>query len=274
MVVSYRIKFKPGVLKGTYNVHQYIEDKDVRHEGFTIMGSVTIDGDAGIHRTDMPREWMNSLQPLGAAGPPLLLADMQAARYALVIPRGARPSERKAAADLRHNLKLICGAEFPIVTEDQFLAGSSSHISIGRTELLANSPCKWKSDDLAVEGYALETVGENVYLVGGSGRGLLHAVYSLLEEDLGCRWYSPTAVDTPHSERFVVSLTSRKVVPILELRDPYILTMHDPTWSLRNKTNTPHARDTPGLGRQYPLPPYGPYVRFVLPHPGVLRRAS
>ena len=31
-------------------------------------------------------------------------------------------------------------------------------------------------------------------------------------------------------------------MPVLELRDPYILKMHDPTWSLRNKTNTPHAR--------------------------------
>ena len=34
----------------------------------------------------------------------------------------------------------------------------------------------------------------------------------------------------------------RKYVPVLELRDPYILKMHDPTWSLRNRTNTPHAR--------------------------------
>ncbi len=242
VVVSYRIKFKPGVLKGSYNVHQYIEDKDVRHEGFTIMGSVTIDGDAGIHRIDMPREWTNSLKPSGEAGPPLLLADTRAARYVLVIPRDSRPIERKAAADLRHNLRLICEAEFPIVTEDQFQAGSSPYISIGRTELLANSPCKWKSDDLAAEGYALETVGENMYLVGGSGRGLIHAVYSILEEDLGCRWYSLTSVDTPRFERFVVSLTPRKIVPVLELRDPYILKMHDPTWSLRNKTNTPHAR--------------------------------
>ncbi|MHB8972197.1 MAG: DUF4838 domain-containing protein [Pirellulaceae bacterium] len=242
VAVSYRIKFKPGVLKGSYNVHQYVEDKDVRHEGFTVMGSVTIDGDAGIHRIDMPREWTNSLKPSGEAGPPLLFADTRVARYVLVIPRDSRPIERKAAADLRHNLRLICGAEFPIVTEDQFQVGSRPHVSIGHTELLANSPCKWKSDDLAAEGYALETAGENVYLFGGSGRGLLHAVYSLLEEDLGCRWYSLTSVDTPRRERFVVSLTPRKFVPVLELRDPYILTMHDPTWSLRNKTNTPHAR--------------------------------
>jgi len=242
VVVSYRLKFKPGVLKGSHNVYQYIEDKDVRHEGFTIVGSVTIEGDANVHRTDMPREWTNSLKPAGEAGPPLLLADAGTARHTLVIPRNPSPIERKAAADLRYNLKLICGADFPLVTEDQFQAGSRPAISIGRTELLANSLCRWKNDSLAAEGYALDIVGEQVFLAGGDGRGLIHAVYSLLEEDLGCRWYSLDSVDTPRRERLEVSLVPRRFEPVLELRDPYILKMHDPTWSLRNKTNTPHAR--------------------------------
>ena len=54
--VAYRVKFKPGVLRGSYSVYQYIEDKDVRYEGFTIMGSVTIGDDGGVHRTDMPAD--------------------------------------------------------------------------------------------------------------------------------------------------------------------------------------------------------------------------
>lgn len=241
ITVAYRIKFKPGVLKGSYNVYQYIEDQEVRHEGFTIMGGVTIDTDAGVHRTDMPREWSNSLKPAGEGAVELLLADAGTARYTLVIPRDARAIERKAAGDLRHNLKLICGAGFQVVSEDQFEAGGPC-ISIGRTQRLETSPCKWKAADLAAEGYALEVLGADVFLYGGTGRGLMNGVYALLEEDLGCRWYSVTSVDTPRLERLAVSLTPRRHTPVLELRDPYILKMHDPTWSLRNKTNTPHAR--------------------------------
>ena len=241
LVVSYCIKFKPGVLKGPYHVHQYVEDKEVKHEGFTIVGSVIVDEETLVHRSDMPREWVNSLKPTGAAASPLLLAEASIARYVMIIPRNPKPLERKAAADLGQNLKRICGAEFSIVTEEQFQAGSGPFISLGRTECLAKSTCKWKNDELAAESYALEIANENVYVFGGDGRGLLHAVYSFLEEDLGCRWYSLTSVDTPRSDRLVVSLIPRKVSPVLELRDPYILKMHDSTWSLRNKTNTPHA---------------------------------
>lgn len=242
LVVSYRVKFKPGVLKGAYHVHQYVEDREVKHEGFTVMGSVTIDGDDLVHRTDMPPEWSNSLKPVSDVGPQLLLADAGTARYVLVVPHDARPIERKAAADLRQNLKRICGAEFSIVAEDQFQMGSSPFISIGRTELLASSPCKWKNAEVAGEGYALEIADANLFLFGGQGRGLINAVYAFLEEDLGCRWYSLTSVDTPHGDRLVVSPAPRKTIPVLELRDPYVLSMHDPTWSLHNKTNTPHAR--------------------------------
>ena len=88
----------------------------------------------------------------------------------------------------------------------------------------------------------LEIVGENVFLYGGSGRGLINGVYALLEEDLGCRWYALNSVDTPSRMPLTVSLVPRMYVPVLELRDPYILKMHDARWSLRNRTNTPHAR--------------------------------
>lgn len=240
--VAYRVKFKPQLLQGSYNVYLYIEDKDRNHDGFTILGAITIDRDTGVHRTDMPQRWRNSLQPKDTATAALTLADKRTARYVLVIPQDAKRIEKKAASDLGLYLKLICDADFPVVSEAQLPAAGTPFISVGRTTLLAKSPCQWKNADLAVEGYALEVVGENVFLYGGSGRGLLHGVYSLLEEDLGCRWYSTSSVDTPKMERLSVSLAPRKYLPVLQLRDPYIYKLHDPNWSLRNKTNTPHAR--------------------------------
>ena len=242
IVVTYRLKFKPGVFRGMFNVFMYIEDKNVRYEGFTQMTTIPVDGDADVARTDMPAQWRNSLQPKGTPSAPLLLAQGGQAKYALVVPQNAKRIETKAASDLARHLKLITGADFPILGEASPAAKGRPFISIGRTDLLAKSSCKWKAADLAVEGYALEVIGSNAYLFGGSGRGLMHGVYSLLEEDLGCRWYATNSVDTPSLPRLSVSLVPRKVLPVLELRDPYILRMHDSTWSLRNKTNTPHAR--------------------------------
>ncbi len=240
--VSYRVKFKPQVLKGLYNVYLYVEDKDVNHDGFTIFSAVTIDRDAGVHRTDMPASWVNSLKPKDTAAATLSLAENRKARYALVIPEGASRIEKKAASDLGHYLNLISEADFAVLSEADLPASGVPYISIGRTGRLADSSCQWKDADLAAEGYALEVIGENVYLYGGSGRGLLHGVYSLLEEDLGCRWYSTTSVDTPRTDSLSISLAPRKYLPILELRDPYIHKLHDPNWSLQNKTNSPHAR--------------------------------
>jgi hypothetical protein len=242
ITVAYRLKFKKDVLKGSYRVLMYIEDKDGNHDGFNNIGALIVDKDTGVHRTDMPAGWQNSLKPKGSASEPLLLADNGKALYALVIPKDAKPIEIKAAGDLAKYFKLICGADSPIVAEDQWSDKTHPFISIGRTQLLKQSSARWKTADLAAEGYALEVIGENVYLYGGSGRGLLHGVYSLLEEDLGCRWYSPTSTDTLHREHFSASLVSRTFLPVLELRDPYILKMFDTNWSLRNKTNSPHAR--------------------------------
>jgi hypothetical protein len=103
--VSYRVKFKHHVLKGVYNVYLYIEDKDVNHDGFTILGAVTIDKDAGMHRTDMPTSWLNSLKPKGKPAAELTLADNRRARYILAIPHDARRIEKKAASDLCFYLK-------------------------------------------------------------------------------------------------------------------------------------------------------------------------
>lgn len=240
--VAYRVKFKPNSLRGIYSVHQYIEDKNIRYEGFSVMGSVTIGDEGMVHRTDMPSQWQNSLKPQGKPAASLLLAENGKARYALVVPGNASSAEQKAAADLRRTLQLICGADFAVIAEDQLASHAGPFISIGRTQLLANAPCQWKTTDLKAEGYAIEVVGQTAFLYGGSGRGLLHGVYALLEEDLGCRWYSLNSVDTPRNERLEVSLVPRMFVPTLELRDPYVLKMHDPMWSLHNRTNTPHAR--------------------------------
>jgi len=242
LAVAYRLKFKKNVLQGACNVFLYIEDKQGNYDGFTSVGTVTIDRETAVCRTDMPTSWENALRPTGKAAAAIVLADKGKAAGALVIPRNPKEIETKAAHDLARHFKLISGADLPIIGDDVPTVDGSPLISIGRTRLLESSGCQWKDADLAAEGYAIEVLGNRVYLYGGSGRGLLNGVYSLLEEDLGCRWYAVSSIDTPHREKFAVRLVPRRFVPVLELRDLYVYSMWDPTWSLRNKANTPNAR--------------------------------
>jgi len=274
ITVTYRVKFKKNAMKGVYNVFLYIEDKDVNYDGFDNIGSIVIDKDAGIYRTDMPKQWKNSLKPAGTPSANLTFANNGKAKYVIMIPKDAKEIVKKAANDVAMYLRLISGATFPIVSEDKLTAKGTPFISIGRTKLLANSKTNWKNTNLAEEGYAIEVIGKNVYLYGGVGRGLMNGVYSLLEEDLGCRWYSVSSIDTPKMAKFSVSLVPRKFVPVLELRDPYIYKMHDSNWSLRNKTNSPLARIPmawggsiryQNMGHTYAL--YFPTQQYFAEHP-------
>ena len=239
IAVTYRVKFKKEILKGLCNVFLYVEDKNRCHDGFNNVGAIIIDTDAAIYRTDMPKQWENTLKPTGKASENLLLADGGKTDYIVAIPKNAKEIETKAARDIAQYFKLISGAAFSIVSEDSPAAKDRPFVSIGRTQLLEQSACNWKNTKLAAEAYAIEVVGKNVFIYGSVGRGLMHGVYSLLEEDLGCRWYSPNSVDTPKMEKFAVRLVSRNFTPVLELRDPHIYKIQDSNWSLRNKTNTP-----------------------------------
>lgn len=184
--------------------------------------------------------WRNALKPAGQPAPPLTLVTDAAPRYAILLPARPTPPERKAAGDLQHWLKRITGGELAVVGEDRLPPGASRFISIGATDLLRRSgggDCR----DLADEGYEIAVEGEHLLLRGGRTRGAVNAVYALLEEDLGCRWYARDGGTLPEARTLTLSVTPRSYVPRLKLRDPYYHVSFDPAWSLRNRTNAPGA---------------------------------
>jgi hypothetical protein len=82
---------------------------------------------------------------------------------------------------------------------------------------------------------------DDLVLAGGTVRGVVNAVYAFLEEDLGCRFYTPDSISLPKSKSLSVHPVRRTYVPKLRLRDPFYRVAFDPDWSLRNRTNAPHA---------------------------------
>src|SRR5205814_10048264 len=130
--------------------------------------------------------------------------------------------ERRPAEDLNRWIKETTGAE---------LAGSG-----------APSIRIVTDNTLSDEGYRIAIDGKDLVLSGGRGRGVVNAVYALLEEDMGCRFYTNDSIRLPHAKTLTVAPVSRTYNPQLMLRDPFYFASFDATWSLRNRTNAPDAK--------------------------------
>jgi streptogramin lyase/REP element-mobilizing transposase RayT len=186
--------------------------------------------------------WINALAPKGIPGPLLTLASKKQSDYSILLPANATLMDQKAAAILAFQLKQITGATLSIGREGKAMPASKKVISIGRTELLRKSGLQAGKLDLGKEGYAIAAKGQNLFLFGGRMRGAIYAVYSLLEEDLGCRWYSSDGIErTPRKDDLSFRPVLRHFVPALDIRDPYYFDAFNANWSVQNKTSSTNA---------------------------------
>jgi streptogramin lyase/REP element-mobilizing transposase RayT len=209
---------------------------------FSLHPIVTSELDPSTLGADTVAGWKNALEPKGTLGPWLTLASKKQADYIILLPANPPVVDQKAASILAFQLKQMTGANFSVVREGAAVPAPRNIISVGRTELLKKSGLGERNLDLGKEGYAIAAKGKNLFLFGGKMRGAIYAVSALLEEDLGCRWYSSDGIArTPRRETLRFRPTLRHFVPELEIRDPYYFDAFDPDWSLRNKTNSAYA---------------------------------
>ncbi|MBX7257103.1 MAG: DUF4838 domain-containing protein [Candidatus Hydrogenedentes bacterium] len=188
--------------------------------------------------------WRNALAPMGWKGPELTLARNGAAAYVIAIPDAPTSQDLKAAQDLAQWLREMTGADFSILPEAQ--ATGNNVISIGMTKRLEEASKSIDAGvltvrDLRDEGYVIGVKNGTLYLFGGKKRGPIYAVYALLEEDLGCRWYAGETSTIPQTPTLTVRPVPRSFVPKLTIRDPFYEAAFNGTWSLHNRTNAPSA---------------------------------
>ena len=194
-------------------------------------------------------DWMNFLKPKGTPGPQIRLAQKGKTEYRILLSARPTSQEEKAAADLALWLEEITGAAFPIVYEEEGARLGGRLISIGNTKRLEETNIGENPTNLRNEGYEIAVKDRTIYLRGGETRGIINAVYVLLEEDLGCRWYtSGRHIVTgrninriPHHPTLEFHPVPRSYVPTLKIRDPYYIEAFDEAWSLRNRTNSSNA---------------------------------
>jgi hypothetical protein len=112
------------------------------------------------------------------------LAKDGATDWKIVLPNEPTIVEKTAARELSEHLKLVTGADFQTLAENDVPADGRSLIFVGNT---AKAPKKdYKFDEILIK-----MDGGNLILAGHQKRGCLYAVYSFLQDVVGVRWWAP-----------------------------------------------------------------------------------
>lgn len=180
-----------------------------------------------------------SLASLARAGE-LQLAANGKTSYAIVIagaaadPKNADDPERHAAEELARFLSEISGAKFEVKPMAKATVGQ--RILVGREAVgaLINAS---ELASLGGEGYLIRAKGTELAIAGAKPRGTLYGVYSFLEDELGCRWFTPDVARIPRNATPSVPLGDARFVPPLEYRATDYPTSRDADWAVRNKLN-------------------------------------
>jgi hypothetical protein len=163
----------------------------------------------------------------------VMIASRGAAQARIVLAPGATEPEKTAAFELGLFLHIVSGGDFPAATE-AVPGGSRLLVGAGAARL-AVPP--FDASTLGSEEIIVRTSGSDLILVGGGPRGTLYAVYTFLEDIVGCRWWTRTASLMPSKPSLSLDSIDIRFKPPLEYREPFWYTAFEPVWAARNKAN-------------------------------------
>ncbi len=188
--------------------------------------------------------------------------------YSIALSPSASPSEKWAAEELRHWLKEISGADFPIVSLEQ---SKSPRIIVGFNNVIQQKTGMQPPADTD-ETYYYKNDGEDILIYGGRHRGSMYGVMSFLENELGCRWYTPRVSVIPKRAKLTFNLMGHSESPGIRVRNDFYYEAFDPVWAARNKMNgSMGLPDQPGGVESYwsvhTFYPLVPPAEFFDTHP-------
>ncbi len=204
----------------------------------------------------------------GSPANALTIARKGEAKAVVVAGADATEAERHAASELASFLRQITGAKFETAAAPA--DGAKIRLLVGPDAAkLAESD--FSTDGLGADGIVIRKVGKDLILAGGRPRGTLYAVYTFLEDELGCRWWSSKVSTIPKQATVKVGKLDVRYVPVLEYREPFWFDAFDGDWAVRNKSNGNSERlDEKRGGKHvyqgfvhtfYPLIPPGKYFK-------------
>ena len=162
------------------------------------------------------------------------LFDSGRSTYRIVVADGASTTEQYAAEELQYWLQQVGGAKLSIVGEQKGTQGRRILVGYGNEMKQLVKAARPKADD---QGFVYGNVGGDLYIYGGKEIGTLYGVYSFLENEMGCRWYTKDFSFVPRKKKYEFDKLYDKEEPAFLSRDLYYYDSFDAKWTLRNKTH-------------------------------------
>jgi hypothetical protein len=162
----------------------------------------------------------------------------------IIVAENAIPSEKHAAEELASFLKQVTGAAFTVGSK----AGDGQARLLIGPDAAKIADTGFSIEGLGAEGIVIRTSGKDLILAGGRPRGTLYAVYTFLEDHVGCRWWAPGVSHIPSKPTLAFDKLDVRYIPPLEYREPFWFSGFDGDWAARNKSNgaTPRLEDKHG----------------------------
>jgi hypothetical protein len=126
-----------------------------------------------------------------APAKPLTLAKAGKTDYKIIAPATPSKIDTMAVKELNQFLKQATGAEFKVIAGDSAGVAKLTHrlfvgLSPVALEILGNNPVAKLKD----QEHIVKRIGNDIFLYGKGEYGNIYAVYTFLENQLGCRWYT------------------------------------------------------------------------------------
>lgn len=167
----------------------------------------------------------------------MLLADNGAAKCVIVTASNPPEYEKTAARELADHLKEVTGAEFAIKAESEVPA-DAPQILVGKCQRalrLVPAVCR---ENLGHDGIVIKTCGNALVLLGSPPRGTLYAVYTFLEDYVGCRWWTSSESTIPRRPKLSINTLDKIYSPPLRYREAFYRdVIENPLFAAKLKLN-------------------------------------
>ena len=154
--------------------------------------------------------------------------------YRIALSPLASESEKWAAKELQHWLKEIGGAELPI--EELGQSHTGPQIVIGYNGFIKTKTGAYAPADLD-ESFRYCNAGPDILIYGGKIRGTMYGVMAYLENELGCRFYTPSVNVVPKRTEATFYCLDHSEKPGVRVRNDFYFEAFEPVWAARNRMN-------------------------------------